>query len=435
VENLAQDFTTWLDLYGYPVLFVLVLLENAGVPVPGETAVLLSGFLASQPDSPFSIPGVILTTIVSAILGDNAGFWLGRRWARARLQEGRRFLFLTPKTLAIVEGYFHHYGTWTIFFARFITGIRVVGALAAGTAGMPWRRFLLANAGGALVWAVTMTLLGYFFGHSWQLLHQWIGRGGLIILGSVALVVGLPYLLHRLHRLSPIPWQTFLRMQVWQGIFAAALETVCIALLVLVARDRGPGPGDVQIQDWVAAHEVPWLAYFTVAGSYLGTLSGMLVVTLSTCGYLRWRGAPWHEVVAAGWALLASEGVGLLLLALIRQRGIEPAYALAWPFGFAGLASLRGAAVLGMTAHLMQRCRPDWGQWPRLLAAVCVLWIGASVIWLHEQNVSEVLLEYAAGAVVLFAGLWWLEGYGPEPLPSDADGPPATVNDSAVSRR
>jgi membrane protein DedA with SNARE-associated domain len=191
--DLLDLILTWCDTYGYPALFAVVFLENAGVPVPGETGVLVAGFLAN-PASPvgprFHLHWVIVVAVVAAVLGDNMGFWLGREWARPRLQRGARFLFLTPRALRKAEGYFARYGMWTIFFARFITGLRVVGALAAGTAGMHWPRFLVANTSGAVAWAVTMSLLGYFFGQSLQLLHKWLGRTGLILLG-VVVVLGL----------------------------------------------------------------------------------------------------------------------------------------------------------------------------------------------------------------------------------------------------
>ena len=90
-------------------------------------------------------------------------------------------------------------GGWTIFFARFITGLRVVGALAAGTAGMPWPRFLAANVCGALAWATVIALLGYFFGEHWQLLEKWLGRGSLIAL-TVVLLIGVPLLWSRLQK-------------------------------------------------------------------------------------------------------------------------------------------------------------------------------------------------------------------------------------------
>ena len=106
-------------------------------------------------------------------------------------------MLLTPRTLQIAEDYFRVHGVWTIFFARFVTGIRVIGALAAGTAGMPWPRFFFANASGALVWATTITFLGYFFGENWERLEKWLGRGGLIAL-AIVLLVGIPYLWHRI---------------------------------------------------------------------------------------------------------------------------------------------------------------------------------------------------------------------------------------------
>jgi len=192
-----EVFRQYCESYGYIVLCAGVMLENAGIPVPGETAVVAAGFMASVAgEQVFDIRLVIILTIMAAVIGDNIGFWLGHRLARPRLQQGKGFLFLNRRTLAVAEGYFARFGSWTIFFARFITGIRVIGALAAGTAGMEWRRFLVANAAGAAAWATTFALLGYYFGQNWERLERWIGRTGLVLLG-VAIVGG--YLLWR-HR-------------------------------------------------------------------------------------------------------------------------------------------------------------------------------------------------------------------------------------------
>src|SRR5438445_4484819 len=188
--DVIQEFLKEYAAYGYPVLFFGVLLENAGIPLPGETAVLVAGFLASPAGgSHFNLILVILVTLIAAVIGDNVGFWLGHRYARRWLLQGRRFLFLTPRTLKLAEGYFQRFGLWTIFFQRFITGIRVIGAVAAGTAGMDWPRFLVANASGALAWAVTMSLLGYFFGESLDLLEKWLGRTGVFLLVAVVVVI------------------------------------------------------------------------------------------------------------------------------------------------------------------------------------------------------------------------------------------------------
>lgn len=199
--DVIQEFLKEYAAYGYPVLFVGVLLENAGIPLPGETAVLVAGFLASPAGgSHFNLFLVILVTLVAAVIGDNVGFWLGHRYARRWLLQGRRFLFLTPKTLKLAEGYFERFGLWTIFFQRFITGIRVIGAVAAGTAGMHWLRFLAANAAGALAWSVTMGLLGYFFGESLDLLEKWLGRTGVFLLVAVVVVIAVVLTVRRFRK-------------------------------------------------------------------------------------------------------------------------------------------------------------------------------------------------------------------------------------------
>src|SRR5258705_996751 len=142
MQHAFTIFTGWYVAYGYPVLFLGVLLENAGIPVPGEAAVLAAGFLASPAGGArFSLGLVITLAFAAAILGDNFGFWLGRHLARPRLQRGHGFLALTHQALGTAESYFARYGVWTVLVGRFVTGLRVIVALAAGTAGMPWARF------------------------------------------------------------------------------------------------------------------------------------------------------------------------------------------------------------------------------------------------------------------------------------------------------
>lgn len=196
-----QEFLKEYSLYGYPVLFLGVMLENAGIPVPGETAVLVAGFLASPAGGDhFDLPLVVGIAFLAAVIGDNIGYWLGRRLARPYLVQGRRFLVLTPRTLDIAEDYFRRFGVWTIFFARFITGVRVFGALAAGTAEMHWPRFLAANAAGAIAWSATMSLIGYYFGRSLPLIEQWLGNIGIALLGGFVVLLFAAHFWHRRRR-------------------------------------------------------------------------------------------------------------------------------------------------------------------------------------------------------------------------------------------
>jgi membrane protein DedA with SNARE-associated domain len=190
MPDLLQTLLHYYAEYGYGVLLAAVLLENAGVPVPGETALLAAGYLAS-PDGGHRLHlwAVVAVAAGAAVVGDNIGYWLGRTLARPRLARGRRFLFLTPRRLEMAERYFHKYGAETVFFARFIAGLRIIGGPAAGAAGMHWPKFFAANAAGAVVWSVVITWLGYLFGHVWPALQKWLGRGSWVLVGVVVLGV------------------------------------------------------------------------------------------------------------------------------------------------------------------------------------------------------------------------------------------------------
>ena len=178
-----------LDLfsrYGYAVVFGGVFLENTGLPVPGETALLAGAALAHS--GQLSLPWVIVTAIAGATLGDNLGFFIGRRGGRRFAERHGWRIGLTPERLADFDRYFQRHGPKTVFAARFITGLRVVGAVLAGGSGMKWPVFLCYNAAGAVVWCTVIAFAGYSLAYSWETLERWIGRTGLI---ALALIVAL----------------------------------------------------------------------------------------------------------------------------------------------------------------------------------------------------------------------------------------------------
>jgi membrane protein DedA with SNARE-associated domain len=173
--------------YGYFVVFFGVMLENAGVPIPGETILLAAGFFAAQ--GHFHLWEVIAIAALGAMIGDNAGFAIGHSIGRSALHRHGRFILLTHKRLAYLDKFFARYGDKTILFARFVTGLRVFAALLAGAARMRWRTFLLYNSLGAILWSVVISLLGFFFGHSWNLLEHWISRTGIVVLAALLAIV------------------------------------------------------------------------------------------------------------------------------------------------------------------------------------------------------------------------------------------------------
>jgi undecaprenyl-diphosphatase len=181
--------------YGYWVVLFGVMLENAGIPVPGETILLAAGFFAAQGN--FNVAAVMLVAAIGAVLGDNAGYYIGRRLGRATLVRWGRYGGLTPHRLERFDRFFKQHGDKTILVARFITGLRVFAALLAGSAHMPWRNFVLYNMMGAILWSVAITLAGFFFGQSWNLLEQWIGLAGVLALAALVLAAAVIYVLRR----------------------------------------------------------------------------------------------------------------------------------------------------------------------------------------------------------------------------------------------
>ena len=178
-----------LDLfarYGYAVVFAGVFLENTGLPVPGETALLAGAALAHF--GQLSLGWVIVTATAAAILGDNLGFFIGRRGGRRLAERHGRHIGLTPERLLEFDRFFLRHGPKTVFAARFITGLRVVGAVLAGGSGMKWPQFLFFNATGAVVWCTVIASAGYSLAYSWATLERWVGRTGLVALALVAAI-------------------------------------------------------------------------------------------------------------------------------------------------------------------------------------------------------------------------------------------------------
>jgi len=191
---------SYFQQYGYWVVFFGVMLENAGVPVPGETILLAAGFFAAL--GHFNLALVMSIACIGAVLGDNAGYFIGRKLGRTTLLRYGRYVGLTPARLEMFERFFESHGDKTILVARFITGLRVFAALLAGAARMKWPTFALYNFLGAVLWSITITLAGYFFGHSWHLLERWIGAIGAVALAAIVVAALVIVFIRRRRRLA-----------------------------------------------------------------------------------------------------------------------------------------------------------------------------------------------------------------------------------------
>ena len=186
--------------YGYLVVFFGVMLESSGVPLPGETILIASGVLVEQ--GYLDLGNVIVFGILGAVIGDQLGYWVGRKGGRPFVVRWGRYALITPKRLSRAEWFFKRHGGKAVFLARFVAGLRVFGALVAGISGMHWRTFLFYNTLGGACWAATAALVGYFLGGSLDLLERWTGRasGLLFILLALALALYVAY-----HWIKTIP--------------------------------------------------------------------------------------------------------------------------------------------------------------------------------------------------------------------------------------
>ncbi len=193
--DVLETLTNLMARWGYWIVFFGVMLENAGIPVPGETILLAAGFFASR--GYFSIAAVMGIAAAGAIVGDNCGYWIGRKLGRNLLLRYGKYLLLTENRFRSMERFFEGHGDKMVISARFITGFRVFTALFAGASHMVWPRFLLFNALGAILWSVAMGLLGFFFGHSWALLERWIKGSGIVLAALAILAFGIIAILRR----------------------------------------------------------------------------------------------------------------------------------------------------------------------------------------------------------------------------------------------
>jgi membrane protein DedA with SNARE-associated domain len=173
---------------GLIALFLIVMLESGGVPLPGETALIAAGIFASQ--GKLNIAEVIAVAAAAAIVGDNLGYWVGRTGGRRLLGRFGPLQRWSERVLPWSERFFERHGGKTIFLARFFSVLRVTAAWIAGISRMHWWMFFLWNAAGGICWAVLVGLVSYYVGHAAAdaigRYGLWAGAGLVIVLAIVS---------------------------------------------------------------------------------------------------------------------------------------------------------------------------------------------------------------------------------------------------------
>jgi membrane protein DedA with SNARE-associated domain len=179
LESLLHD-------WGYWVVFGAMLLENAGLPLPGETVTLLGGYAAGS--GHLDVFGVMAAAAGGAILGDNLGYWVGRRAGWGVVLRVGRLLRRSPEQMESLRTSFLRHAGKSVLIGRFVAVLRVLAGPLAGAVHMPYRRFVLFNCFGAVLWSSTMVSLAWLGGR-WIPFDRMVGGVVQFGLGALVLVV------------------------------------------------------------------------------------------------------------------------------------------------------------------------------------------------------------------------------------------------------
>jgi membrane protein DedA with SNARE-associated domain len=198
VEELGQlvgRLEHLIQAYGVAAVMTMVALEALGAPLPGETLLIFAAVMAGRGD--MSLPALLFFAWVGSVVGDNVGYWIGRKLGRAAVSRYGARIGLTAARLEAVEAIFARYGAATVAFARFVNVLRQLNGIVAGTLGMAWPRFLMFNALGAALW-VALWVLGAFYLAEHMSSIMLLARRGWIVAGVViAVLIAFALLLRR----------------------------------------------------------------------------------------------------------------------------------------------------------------------------------------------------------------------------------------------
>jgi undecaprenyl-diphosphatase len=443
-----NDLILGLEQWGYLVVFIIVLLECQaflGLFMPGESMVMLAGFLAGQ--EIFDIRLLIGLVAIAAILGDSIGYefgrWLGRDWLR---RHGPSF-WLRPERLDRMDAFFARHGGWSVFFAHFLHVGRALMPFLAGAARLPYFRFLSFNAVGCALWAAVYSLVGFYFGQHWHLIERWMGRASVMTGICAGLVVAIIWLWRWVgtreleirrwwEELADRPWIITLRRHSGRridwlleklsvaGYLALCLTIGVVFLFALTAIFRGTeggmqslfGRGDLQVARWFEHRTAALVSLAAPKVACLGSRGCLLLVSLLAAVVLIWRSkiSGLLFLFLTGWV---GSGFAFLLEETFTRRYPEIPAALQglqddnW---FFQLDLLCATIVYAAIAYLIVRGRLSW-RWRALVVLLTVfllLVLALSGLYLGEYLLSDVLFVVLSGTAWVFVCIGATETMG-----------------------
>jgi membrane protein DedA with SNARE-associated domain/membrane-associated phospholipid phosphatase len=433
LDNLL-NFVNLLGHWGYLVIFVIVVLECQpllGFVMPGESLVLISGFLSGH--GAFA-PGLLIFVIAAAaILGDSIGFELGRQLGRRwLLLQGRRFGF-RQEHLDRVDDFFARHGGKAVFAGHFLHLMRALMPFVAGSSRIRYLRFLVINAAGCIVWAATFVTLGYAAGESWRVTAHWVGRASEIVGGALLFAIGLGWLWRWLGRHEAEArkrWQAMVdqpRVAAMRQRFAPQVEfliarlspqgylglhlttgLLCIIgaswLFGGIAEDVVSGDPltviDRNVAQWFHERTTPGMQTAMRLVTALASPASVTCIALVT-GLVLWWKRCWHRLLAL--ALVLSGGMVLTFFLKIIFRRDRPDFAdsvlIFSGYSFPSGHTMAATLLCGVLAFFAVTTLKSWRWRVRAVLSACVmvLLVGFSRLYLGAHFLSDVLGAAAAG--------------------------------------
>ncbi len=432
--HLVADLGQW----GYLAVFLAATLESAafvGLLIPGESVVLLAGFLASR--GVFDVGDLIVIVCGGAILGDTLGYELGRHIGRAELLRYTQRIGVDQASLQRVDRFFVRYGGKTVFVGRFIGFVRALAPFVAGSSRMRYREFMLYNAAGGAAWAATFVSLGFVFGESWHRVEVWMGRASALVGAAFIVLLGLILLGHWVARHEAALdrlWATVGRRlsggalggrtRRARAFLSARLSpegelgfyltlgvlvlTACAWLFGGIAEDVLTGDPltrvDHQVSLWFEVHATPGVTRAMIVATQLGGWRVVTALTVIVGLALMWRRSGYWLIT-----LLLTVPGGAFLNGFLKQvfhrarPHWEHPLVMLRSFSFPSGHAMSATTLYGFLATWLTISIESW-RWRVAIAVIAValiLLIDVSRVYLGAHYPSDVL----GGSV---AGLAWL---------------------------
>lgn len=429
--------TQWVAHYGFALVALFLLIEAAGVPVPGETALVTAAALAGR--GGLSIAGVVLAGIAGTIVGGHIGYWIGERGGHPFVARYGRWFGLTAERLDRTHRFFQLHGAKTVLVGRFIAVVRSFVGIFAGLSSMSKRVFALYNAIGGAVWVVAFSFLGYVFGRNLPRLVHYIGRVSLLVALLIALVAAVFFLwrwfarnraavvaqidesfqhaaqsrrMSQMREQHPKAWR-FLTGRFAQGEYMAlhlavgfVVALAAIAIFASITEgllDSSPLTRfDVAVADQLHQSVSPSLLDLF---DFLSSLGGRGAMTMLLLAGAVVYGVRRRWVELSGWiaAFVGGTLLDLALRAAVRRSELPFAdiVLLDWKFGLVSghvLGVLVGYGMLGYAVYAALRS-PGWRTLDIAVVAIVVAAITVARLYLEQAYISDATAGLAAGLI------------------------------------